>query len=137
MGGAAHIQGESSTLNSSLGKTYSEVQAIDLLGVSQSSKLTIKTHHSQIQWKNTKMQNTSPEFVSHIRKDDKKISHVAYLSATLSSHRMSYLSFLKLFILFYLILFSLSLISNFCLAGYLSLKQTFLSMGLVNSYRSF
>lgn len=108
MGGAAHIQGASSTLNSSLGKTHSEVQAIGLLGISQSSKLTIKTHHPQIPWRNTEIQNTSSEFVSHIRKYN-KVSHVANLSATLSSHRMSYLCFLKLFILSYFVLsFSLS-----------------------------
>lgn len=107
-GGAAHIQGASSTMNSSLGKTHSEVQVIGLLGISQSRRLTTKTLCPRIPWRSTEMQNMIPEFVSHIRKDSKKVSHVAYLSATLSSHRMSCLSFFKLFILFYLILFSLS-----------------------------
>ena len=88
-GGAAHIQGASSTLNSSLEKTHSEVQVIGLLGISQSKKPTIKILCPRIPWRGTKMQNTIPEFVSHVRKDSKKVSHVAYLSATLSSYRMS------------------------------------------------
>lgn len=64
-GGATHIQGASSTLNSSLGKTHSEVQVIGLLDISQSRRLTIKTLCPQIPWRSTEMQNTIPEFMSH------------------------------------------------------------------------